>query len=346
VFYYSELLLRGDIAINMPRPDVLQWDLNVPMLTNRYMLAALAKIMLGSGGIVAALVSLLFGFQGEWQLIPGIAALLFCISLGLFVMGLVVMIFPFKNRLASRFTIDPDGVHLAVTDSTARTGNRLAFLMGLVLGSGSTAGSGLLAMTQESQILRWGGAFRAVAEPATCSIAFRNGWRTLLRVYCLPDNFNLVVDRVNREMALHGTASRVSRRSPLGAYLVRTVLVIVACLPILAVSELFDFSLLLPFVLLCFGVAMVWFLRPLAWVVLVMLAVISLLVLAGLWEDRTSYIDSSHYLRYQVLSGDSWALIVLAALGAATLIWLAVATLKARIRPAFEQDLIDGGGDE
>lgn len=100
-----------------------------------------------------------------------------------------------------------------------------------------------------------------------------------------------------------------------------------------------------PFILLCFGVAMVWFLRPLAWVVLAMVGLIGVLVLSGSLEERASYFSSSHYLRYQMLSGDSWALVFLAALGAAVICWLAVATLRGRIMPAFEQDLRDGGED-
>ena len=334
-----------EVVITPPRTELLQWDIDVPMLTNRHILAGLAKAMLGAGVLVVALVSLLLGVQGDWDAIPGVTALLLAISIGLFAFGLLVMIFPFKNRLASRFTIDAEGVHLAVTDGTARVGNRLAFWMGLALGSGAAAGSGLLAATQESQALRWSGAFRAVVEPATRSIAFCNGWRTLLRVYCLPDNFDLAVAWVNREMAAHATVSRVGKHSPLGAYLARTLLVLVACLPILGLGELFNFSLLPPFILLCFGVAMVWFLRPLAWVVMLMLAVIGVLVLAGSLEERASYFSDAHYLRYEMLSGDSWALVALAATGATVLLWLAIATLRQRIRPALEQDFVDGGDD-
>ena len=191
----------------------------------------------------------------------------------------------------------------------------------------------------------WSGSFRTIPEPATRSIAFCNGWRTLLRVYCLPDNFSLAVDLVNREMAAHGTASRVAKRSPVVSYVARTLLVTVTCLPILAIAEIYSFSLLPPFVLLCFGVAMVWFVRPLAWVVLGMVGVIALLVVSGALEERTGYFNHAHYLRYQMLSGDSWALTALAAAGAATLVWLSVATLRGHIQPALAQDLMDGGND-
>lgn len=335
----------GEMVIIPPHTESLQWDIDVPLLTNRYMLAALAKAMLGAGGIVTALVGLLLGLQGAWHSIAHIALLLLAISIGLFVLGVAAMAFPFRNRLASRFTIDKHGVHLTVTDGTVRGTNRLAFWMGLALGSGAAAGSGLLAATHESQALRWSGSFRTIPEPATRSIAFCNGWRTLLRVYCLPDNFSLAVDLVNREMAAHGTASRVAKRSPVVSYVARTLLVTVTCLPILAIAEIYSFSLLPPFVLLCFGVAMVWFVRPLAWVVLGMVGVIALLVVSGALEERTGYFNHAHYLRYQMLSGDSWALTALAAAGAATLVWLSVATLRGHIQPALAQDLMDGGND-
>lgn len=331
------------MVINPQCTETLEWNIDVPLLTNRYMLAALAKVMLGAGGIVTALVSLLLGLQGAWHAIPSITALLFSMSAGLFGVGLAVMAFPFRNRLASRFIIDSEGVHLEVTDSTARVGNRLAFWMGLALGSAAVPGSGLLSATQEAQTLRWSGTFHAIVEPATCSISFSNGWRTLLRVYCQRETFNAVVALVNKKMAAHTTASRASKRSPLGAYLARTLLVIAACLPILAISETYGVSLLPAFILLCFGVAMVWFARPLAWAVIGMVLVTGLLMLLGAIKERTSFFSHSRYLRYQMLSGDSWALTALAAVGAAVLVWLAIEILQEHIRPALAQDLMDSG---
>jgi len=237
--------------------DSLAWDIDIPLLTNRHMLAALAKAMLGAGALVAALVGLLLAVQGQWQAMAAVALWLMTISAGLFLLGLLVMAALFRNRLSSRFAIDDQGVHWTVTDATARRGSRWAFLAGLALGSSAVAGSGLLAASQQRQSLRWAGAFRATAEPTTHSIAFRNGWRTLLRVYCRSDNYAAALERVQREMAAHATAAREPQRSPLGAYLARSLAVVLASLPLLAVGDLLDTGLLLPFVLLCFGLAMV-----------------------------------------------------------------------------------------
>lgn len=329
--------------MRQPLTHPLEWEIDVPLLTNRHMVSALAKVMLGTAAIVAALVGLLLGIQGDWQLIPHVAGLLFLLGCALFATGLLVMAFPFRNRLATRFTLDADSVRMQVIDRTAQAGSRLGFWAGLALGSAATAGSSMLAATQQEQTLHWNGAFRVAFGPASRSIAFRNGWRTLMRVYCLPDNYDAAVELVSRQMAQHGTASRVSARSPIGAYLSRTLLILLASLPLFAISDIYGFSLLPPFLLLCFGVAMVWFVRQLAWGVLGLMVIISALVLSGAYAERTSYIGHAAYLRYETLSGDDWALTVLAIAGAAVIVWLAIATLREKIKPALTQDMIDAG---
>ncbi len=328
--------------MNRQRTAPLVWDVDVPLMTN-HMVGALAKAMIGASAIVAALVSLLLATQGAWEVIPRMASLLIILGCALFLFGLVVMLFPFRNRLATRYTIDAEGVRLSVTDSTARAGSRLSFLLGLVLGNSAAAGGGILATTQQEQAVRWDGSFRGIFEPATRSIAFYNGWRTLMRVYCLPDNYDAAVELVSRQMAQHGTASRVSARSPIGAYLSRTLLVLLASLPLFAISDIYGFSLLPPLLLLCFGVAMVWFVRQLAWIVLGIMVIIFALVLSGAYAERTSYTGRAAYLRYEILSGDDWALTVLAIAGAVVIGWLAIATLMGKIKPALTQDMIDAG---
>jgi hypothetical protein len=317
------------------------WEIDVPLLTNRHMLGALAKAMLGSAAVVILLVGLLLGIQGQWEAVPPLAGLLLAIGGALFLVGLAAMAFPFRNRIRTRFTVDATGVKMRTTDKVVRVGNRGSFLVGLVLGSGAAAGSGLLAATQENQGLRWSGAFRAVPEPATRTIAFRNGWRTLLRIYCTPEAYAETVALVQEQMQRHGTAGRCAGGSPVGSYLGRTALVVVATLPVFLVADTYGFNLLPPLLLLCFGIATVWFVRPLAWVVLVLELGIVGMALLGALAQRTSAYRHEVYRRYETISGDGWALTALAAAGMLALAWLAMATLRRRILPALEADLAD-----
>lgn len=332
--------------MDKPRTETLQWDINVPLLTNRHMLIALTKAMFGATALVVALVALLLGIQGDWEVIPRIAALLLLIGSGLFLFGLVFMAFPFRNRISTRFLIDSDGVHASVTDNAVKLVGRLGFWVGLVLGSATAAGSGILARTQQNQALRWRGSFRAAVEPATCSIALCNGWRTLLRVYCLPDNFDSAVAMIDRHMELHGTTRRADTSSPVRNYVLRTLLMVLVSLPLFFLGDIFDFGLLLPLLVLCFGIAMIWFVRQLAWGVLALLGYVFIRSILGAFAERHSYLGKVPYLRYETLSGDAWALIALATLSVAAIAWLAIATLCERIMPALTQDMIDGGDDQ
>ena len=320
----------------------LRWDIDIPLLTNVHMLRAMAGVTLGSAALVAALVSLMLAVQGDWSLIPSIAGLFVAAGLGFLLLALLVMGLVFGNRLRARFSVDDHGVGFQTRDRVARAGNRAALVMGLLLGRPGAAGSGLLAMSQEQQALGWAGSFRAEFDAAHHSIALCNRWRTLLRVYCTPDNYAAVCARIREQMARHGTAGRAMGRSPVGGYLGRTVLAVLACVPMFLLAPVYGHGLFLPLLLMCFAIATVWFVRHLAWVVLGCSAtLVANLLMAGLAMRESSFSRGTHFRRYEVLSGDDWALTALAMLGLAYLAWHAVQTLRRRAVPALEGDLQD-----
>lgn len=323
----------------------LEWDYDVALLTNRHMLAAITKAMLGGAIGCALLVAFPLAVQGDWEEIPPIFALFGMIWAGIFALTMLIMALMFRNKIKTRFRIDADGVELRLVDRTALASNRAAFWLGLVLGKPGAAGTGALAMTQEQQRLAWSGAFTAHYEPATRSIAFRNGWRTLLRVYCPLDLYDRVCAMVAAGMAGRATAARVSAHSPLRGYLLRTLLVIVCSVPLLAMAEEFDLSGFTPFLMLCFALATVWLIRPLALVVLAALAWMALELAVSLTERRESMFGGAPYLRYEVLGGDDWVMLALCAACAGVLGWLAVQTWRGRIVPALTQDWADAGDD-
>lgn len=64
-------------------PKALCWEAEIPLLTNRHVLAGLSKAVLGAVALVSALVTLLLAVQGEWHLVPRIGGLLLAIGMGL-----------------------------------------------------------------------------------------------------------------------------------------------------------------------------------------------------------------------------------------------------------------------
>lgn len=330
--------------MNQPPKPPLTWDVDIPLLTNGYMLTSLLKVTVGAGLVAGALVSLLLAVQGNARLAAQMLAVFVAAGFGFFGVSVLVMGLLFGNRLGARFTVSASGIDFESRDRLGRAAGRGALMLGLLLGRPAAAGSGLLAMTQETRSLAWSGAFRVEADRRHHRLAFKNRWRILLMVYGTPGNYPALCDLVAHHMRLNGTAERCTGKSPLGPYLWRTLAAVLACLPVLLLADVFGYGLLLPLLLLCFAIASVWFVRHLAWVVLFTLpAVVAAMLADGLSLRESSFAKGQVFRRYEVLSGDHWALTALAGVGAAYLLWLAIQTLRARIHPALEADLADAG---
>ncbi len=323
----------------------IAWDIRIPLVTNPVMLRAMAVASFGAGLLVAGLVGLLLAVQGEWGLALRMAGLLAAAGAGLFAVALVVMLLVFGNRLQLRFTVSADGVRCETVDRVARAGNRLALIAGLLTGRGGVAGSGMLAMAQEDQTLPWQPGLRMDVDARRCVIGLRNGWRTLLWVYCTPANFAEVRARIDAALARAASAGAMPLRSPLPGLLWRTGLTVLAALPLLLAARVLDYGLLPPFLLLCFALASVWLVRGLAWVTLAAAAWIAVASLGAALAPRAAvFTSSSHTMRFQWFTGDDWALTLLAASGLAYLVATAVLTLRRRLVPALEGDEAGPGG--
>lgn len=325
--------------------DSLSWEISVPLAADRRNLVAMAKVGVGAGALVGALVALLLAVQGDWSLVLPVLGAFVLAGVGFFGVALAVMVLVFGNRQHLRYTLTPQTLRCESIDRTARVANRAALVAGLLAGRPGAAGSGLLALAQEDQCLRWDGAFVARPEPANHTIELRNRWRTLMVVRCTADNYDAVEAAITRAMAAHHTATRSRGSSPLPACLRRTGLAVLACLPLLVMAnDTGHDALWLPFALMCLAIASLWFVRPLAWAVLGMAGLLAARLLAELVEPRDSaYRAGVSFLRYEVLSGDDWAWLVLGGAGLAYLCWTAVRILLGRVQPLLEADLKDAG---
>lgn len=325
--------------------DPITWDIEIPLVSNRYMLGSMLKVTLGAGMLVGTLVAFLLAVQGAWKLIPTMVGILFAGGVGFFLLSVLIALVVYGNALRVRFTVSEDGIRHETIDRVAKVANRGTMIVGLITGRPGAIGTGLLSTSNQNQVLNWSGAFVAKPDPTRRSLAMRNSWRTLMTVYCTAENYDAVRNVVTNQMRLHQTAQRCVGKSVVRSYLLRTVLVISACLPFFLLGDVYGYGLLLPLMLMCFALATVWFVRFLAWVVLCCSTLLVINILTGAAEVRQSiFRPGESYLRYEVLSGDDWALTAWAALGLIYLLWLARETLKARVLPALESDLKDSFG--
>lgn len=316
----------------------LIWDSELRLFSPE-MLKSWAIAMVATWLVMMLILGITFTAQGEAEDLPAIALVLLAVTAGLGVSGLLVMLLLFRGGYPVRYTVSGEGVRMETLSQVAKRSNRLAIVLGALSGKPGLLGAGLVAQTRETEAVAWQGAFRLEPRPRRQLIVLKGSWRSLMLVQCREDNYEEVLARMRQEMRAHHTTERVPGRSPLPAYVRRTVLVALASWPIFAVHTEYDVDIFLPLLMFCFALATVWLIPLFAWVVLGSLGLIAFTVAAQLLEETPSYIRPGQtFTLLQVMSTEDWLLLGLAGLGAATLVWLSLGALRGRIHTALIAD--------
>ena len=314
----------------MDRHEDLRWDADLRLFSGAMMLrwtAAVAVTLL-----VMALIMGVALVPGEgWKVFFRMLPLFAAVAGGLWLLGVLVMAVVFRGRYAVRYTLSDTGIRLETRSKAARVANRAVVVVGVLAGKPGAVGSGLIAQSQETQEVRWGGPLRVEASDADHVVTLRGPWRPLMVVQCTAGNYRDVLARVRAGVeGRRKDPASAARKSPLPRYLLRTAGVAIACVPLFAVADEYRLDLFVPI---------------LGWVVLGGLALFAGQLVMALSGTRTSFFrPGTSYRAYEMLSGDDWALLALFAAGAAWLAWLSISGLRGRIRSAFAADMDDMDG--
>ena len=200
------------------------------------------------------------------------------------------------------------------------------------------AGAGLIAASSEAMATRWAGIRRAVYDPRRRNITLRNRWRTIIVLYCTPENYEAVAAAVRLHLSAVPAASRPKRGSPVPALLGWTAAVIAASFPAFVLPWPLTLDLLMPMVLLAFALATVWLIPLFGYVIFFCVAYLAIeLVLNGLATRRNQF-TGQVYNGFATLDGGEWAAVGLFAAGLAFLVWFGLRAVRGRIRTALTSD--------
>ncbi len=323
--------------------DRLTWETDFPLATNPRILAAWSKAMVATyAASMVILGGVLAGF-GELDGLPVLALIFAGVVGALFSFGLLAMVVVLGNRSRMRYLIDGRGIRAESVDRLATTAARLAAAAGALRGHPGAAGAGLLAKSNEVVALSWRGAFAARYDPGAHTVVLRNRWRELMHVYCTPENYAEVSGRIAAAMERHGTEARLAgQRSPAPRALALSAAVMVAMLPLFALTEICDLEPLTPVFVFVFALAMVWLLPLFAWPVLALLAYVLVRIAIVLFETREIGLLSVRRFRgYELLDSTEWAGLIFALAAAAFLAWLAWRHLRGKWLSVLGQDVED-----
>lgn len=171
------------------------WSRKIPLITNPWLVLQCICIPLGIGIAAGVFFSLVTG--GEWAMLT----LFLILGAGLSVLFLIIMLvlqIVTGGGLDTEFFISDEGVaHKA--GSTTRALDRVSAGGSAVLGSLSGTGAGLLAMSQENNVLVWEDVRYVSVYRSVRSIVFRSKYLiSPVVLYCTEENFPVILAIVKK----------------------------------------------------------------------------------------------------------------------------------------------------
>lgn len=173
--------------------EYLIWNRKIPLITNPYLVLQCLLIPFGLGIILGVFIAVIAEDTG---IIVGFSLL----GLGLGVLFLLILLVLqlFTGGLDTEFFISDRGVaHSA--GKTTRALNRASAGGSVLLGSMSGTGAGMIAMSQEENLLCWEDVRYVSVFPRVKSVVFRSKYLiSPVVLYCTDENFELVLAMVKK----------------------------------------------------------------------------------------------------------------------------------------------------
>jgi len=182
---------------------VMSWNRKIPLITNPYLVLQCIITPPGIAIVMGVFLSIITG--GEW----GLLVLFLILGAGLSVLMLIILLvlqIVTGGGLDTEFFVSSEGVAYSA-GSTTRALDRVSAGGAAVLGSMSGSGAGLLAMSQENNLLSWEDVRYISVYPRVRSMVFRSKYLIgPVVLYCTEENFPHVLAMVKRYAPAIATA--------------------------------------------------------------------------------------------------------------------------------------------
>jgi hypothetical protein len=185
-----------------PATAEISWEISVPLLTNRFILYDLLKVWGITSLILFLILTGIAVYDWKWRSFTGMLPVVGLVSAGLLGLLILVMLVFFWNRFPMGFSLGPQGARVVSLSRRGRWGNRLAVILGALAGKPGVAGAGLLGLAQETVTVVWDEVRRVKVHAPDRVISLMDSWHVAMRLYCTPQNYDMVLT------AVHGWAAR------------------------------------------------------------------------------------------------------------------------------------------
>jgi len=249
----------------------IAWSIEVPLLGHPTMLATLIKIPVIACGVMGGLLTFLSLALGNRDMIAPLLALTAVSGGVICVQLLFVVIVFFRNRISMSYALDSCGARSRMIDRRAHLGANAAVVAGVPQGEPGVASAGILAQTSADQKVAWRAVRCVDCSPRWRTVKLANAWRTVMVLYCSPENYETAAACVAASVAAQ---PQRSGGNPVAGCLLRSALMIVGAAPMFYLPRQISVEAFVPFIAFCFGLATVWLLPVFGWAVIDAVAIV------------------------------------------------------------------------
>jgi hypothetical protein len=154
----------------------------------------LAKVFGFSIGLVTLFIMVL-----SWKHIV-ILDLIKFIGLIAVIVGVLLifaMVVVMGNNVTYEYTLTEQGVTQNMGQKERRR-NRAILGLSILAGSVRSTGAALMALSRETTEISWKDVKKVVTNDNRKTIQLKNKWLTIMLIYCTPENYRQVIEKVNR----------------------------------------------------------------------------------------------------------------------------------------------------
>ena len=186
--------------------EKISWDIAIPVLTNKHIARQIVLVFSLAILFVIIVLFLIELFSGgiTWEFIAALFRIfLLLVSIITVITFLGVYLF-MGNRYYYTFTLDPQNGIWEKPQQRQRKKNlivnSLLLFGGLLTRNFSAAGSGALSQSRQEQFVAWKDINLVEYEPSSYTITLKNNKRTLMIVFCHPDNYQVVSEIIQAKV--------------------------------------------------------------------------------------------------------------------------------------------------
>lgn len=191
----------GEAIPGRSQPSIA-WDISFPLATNRFFLYDMIKVTFLSCLALLLIFVVIIATATSWDTFPSLLRIIAIFFVAFNALYFFLALVFFGNRYPARFVVSERGVSWETRSKRGKTANLTAVIIGVLARKPAVAGAGLLGMSGESDSMAWKDIKRVKAYPKANVITLMNNWRVVTRLYCSPDNFLKVLEKIQDHTGL------------------------------------------------------------------------------------------------------------------------------------------------